>query len=468
MERYFHLKKRGTSIKTELIAGITAFMAMAYILIVNADMFSYFGEGYFEAVYIATALSAVLGSVLMGLVANLPLSQAAGMGINAFFVNTICQEFGFTYANALVLVLIDGVLFLVLSITGLRRHLLNAIPHCVKTAISAGIGLFIAFLGLQSAGLLQISDGTLRLHSFNIFPSLHGSSTWAQIMPLLIVIAAILAIGVLAKRGVRGAVLWGILGAAVVYYFLGFLTLSTFSDTISGNLSLNVLAPFQKFTELSLGAVFKEGFDFSAYIHANGVGNFIVAFLTGTLAFCMVDMFDTLGALYGACSCSGLLDKDGNIPNMNRAMLADAIATCSGAVCGCSPVTTFVESSAGIAEGGRTGLTAVFTAAMFFLAMFFAPIAKLIPSCATAAALVYVGILMMGCVKDIAWEDPAEAVPAFLTVSMIPFTNNISYGIAFGLIASIVIAIFTGRAAKIKSGTWVIGLLFTIMFFVTK
>lgn len=468
MERYFRLKERGTTVKTEFIAGLTAFMAMAYILIVNADMFSYFGDGYFDAVYIATALSAVVGSALMGLFANIPLSQAAGMGINAFFVNTICREFGFTYANALVLVFFDGILFLILTVTGLRKHILDAIPKSVKTAISAGIGLFIAFLGLQSAGVLQIDNGTLKLHSFNIFPSLHGTSTWAQVMPLLIVIAAIIAIGVLAKRGVRGAVLWGIFGAAAVYYLLGFFTVPSFADGVTDSLSLNIFAPFKNFADLSLGAIFRDGFDFSAYIHANGVGNFVIAFLTSMLAFCMVDMFDTLGALYGACTCGGLISKNGEIPNMERAMFSDAVATCFGAVCGCSPVTTFVESSAGIAEGGRTGLTAVFTALMFLLAMFFAPIAKLIPSCATAAALVYVGILMMGCVKEIEWNDPAEAVPAFLTVSMIPFTNNISFGIAFGMIASIVMDLFIGKARRIKVGTWVIGLLFAVMFFVSK
>ncbi len=468
MERYFHLKKRGTSVKTELIAGLTAFMAMAYILIVNADMFSYFGDGYFDAVYIATAISAVFGSLMMGLFANLPLSQAAGMGINAFFVNTICKEFGFTYANALVLVFFDGILFIALTATGLRKHILDAIPKSVKTAISAGIGLFIAFLGLQSAGLLQIGDGTIKLHSFNIFPSLHGTATWAQVMPLLIVICAIIAIGILSKRGVRGAVLWGILGAAAVYYLLGFTTVDGFADGVLGNLSLNIFEPFGNFVNLSLGAVFRDGFDFTAYIDAHGMGNFVIAFLTSTLAFCMVDMFDTLGALYGACTCGGLIDRDGTIPRMEQAMFSDAAATCVGAVCGCSPVTTFVESSAGIAEGGRTGLTAVFTAMMFFLAMFFAPIAKLIPSCATAAALVYVGILMMGCVKDIEWDDPSEAVPAFLTVAMIPFTNNISFGIAFGMIASILINLFTGKVRQIKAGTWIIGILFAVMFFVSK
>lgn len=469
MEKYFQLKKHGTTVKKEFFAGLTAFMAMAYILIVNPSMFAAeFGDSYFDAVYIATSISAVVGTLIMGLFAKLPLSQAAGMGINAFFVNTVCHEFGFTYANALILVLFDGLLFLLLTATGLRKYILDAIPSGVKTAISAGIGLFIAFLGMQSVGLLQLGEGTIGLHSFNMFPSLHGTATWTQIMPLLIAIGSIIAIGVMAKRKVRGAVLWGILGGAAVYYLLGFASIQGFSESVSGNLSFNVLKPFKNFADLSLFAIFREGLDFSAYIEANGMGNLIVAFLTTGLAFCLVDMFDTLGALYGACTCGGLLEKDGSIPRMERAMTADAVATCVGAVCGCSPVTTFVESAAGIAEGGRTGLTAVFTACFFFLCTFIAPIAKLIPACATAAALVYVGILMMGCVKEIHWDDPAQSVPAFLTVSIIPFSNNISFGIAFGLLSSIAISVFTGKVREVKAGTWVIGVLFAIMFLVSK
>ncbi|MBE6984569.1 MAG: NCS2 family permease [Ruminococcaceae bacterium] len=469
MEQFFHLKEHRTSVRREFVAGLTAFMAMAYILIVNPSMFAAeFGSDYFDAVYISTSISAVVGTLMMGLFAKLPLSQAAGMGINAFFVNTVCHEFGFTYANALVLVLFDGILFLLLTATGLRKHILEAIPTSVKTAISAGIGLFIAFLGLQSAGLLEIGNGTISLHSFNIFPSLHGTATWAQVMPLLIAVIAIIAIGIISKKGVRGAVLWGIVGSAAVYYIVGLISVDGFADGISGSMSVNIFAPFEKFADLSLFAVFREGFDFSAFIEANGMGNFIIALLTTTISFCLVDMFDTLGALYGACTCGGLVKNDGSIPKLEKAMTADAVATCVGAVCGCSPVTTFVESAAGIAEGGKTGLTAVFTALLFFLAMFIAPIAKLIPACATAAALVYVGILMMGCVRDIDWDDPSAAVPAFLTVSMIPFTNNISFGIAFGMIASIAISVFTGKIRDVKLGTWLIGILFTVMFFVSK
>ena len=226
--------------------------------------------------------------------------------------------------------------------------------------------------------------------------------------------------------------------------------------------------PFRDFFSLSFGKVFTEGFDFSAFIAANGAGSFVATFIATMLAFCMVDMFDTLGTLYGACSVGNLLDKEGNVPNMDKAMLADAAATCFGAVCGTSTVTTFVESSAGIAEGGRTGLSSVFTAAMFFIAMFLAPIASLVPSCATAASLVYVGILMIGGVKEIEWSDPTAALPAFMTMACMPFTYNISYGIAFGLITYIFVKIFTGKIKEINIGTWIIGVLFAAMFFVAR
>ena len=272
----------------------------------------------------------------------------------------------------------------------------------------------------------------------------------------------------MAKKKVKGAVFWGMIGGAVVYYILGLTVPEFYTGFAEANLSMNILQPFKDFATLSFGKVFTEGFNFSTWIAANGMGSFIVTFLTTMLAFCMVDMFDTLGTLFGACSVGGLLDEKGNVPNMNRAMLADAIATCFGSVCGTSTVTTFVESSAGVAEGGRTGLASMFTALMFLIAMFLAPVAALIPSCATAAALIYVGILMIGGVKNIEWSDPVEAVPAFLTMAFMPFTYNISYGIAFGLISYILIKIFTGKIKEVNAGTWVIGLLFGAMFFMTR
>lgn len=446
------------------MAGFTSFMAMAYILMVNAGMFSQLEGVTYGAVYIATAISAVIGTLLIGLLSNLPLAQATGMGLNAFFVFTVCFDIGLSYANALVLVLADGLIFILLTVTGLRKRIFEAIPGAVRLAIPAGIGLFIAFLGLQNAGVVVDNGATLvSLASFNVYS---GGVSWGTIMPMLVTFFTVLAIAAMSKRGVKGSVLFGILGGSAVYYLLGF-TISGFYNGFAENLSFHPFAAFGEFAEFSFGKVFTEGFNFAPYIAEHGMGGFLVMFLTTALAFCMVDMFDTLGTLYGACAQGDLLTEEGEVPNMNRAMLADAIATTCGAVCGTSTVTTFVESSAGVGEGGRTGLTSVATAFLFFVAMFLSPVAALIPSCATAAALIYVGVLMMSCVREIDWTAIEVAVPAFLTVAMMPFTYSISYGIAFGLISYTVIAVLTGKAKDVKATTWVVGLLFALTFFLT-
>ena len=474
MEKFFKLKERGTNVRTEIVAGVTTFMAMAYILMVNANMFADpYGIGGVEgqllgvsygAIYIATALSAIVGTVLIGLLANLPLAQASGMGLNAYIVYTICLTLGLTYANAMVLVLLDGVIFIVLTVTGLRKKIFEAIPHSVRVAIPAGIGLFIAFLGLQNAGLVIKDDSTgVALVSMNLFS---GSATWASVMPLLVTFFGLLAIAILTKRGVKGSVLWGILGSTVAYYVLGF-TIPGFYDGFAATLSFNPFAAFGAFFSESFLKVFTEGFDFSAFIAANGTTGFIVTIATSALALCMVDMFDTLGTLYGACARGNLLDKNGEVPNIDQAMLADAVATTTGAICGTSTVTTFVESAAGVGEGGRTGLTSMVTAGLFFVSMFLAPVAQLIPTYATATALIYVGVLMMNCVKEIEWTKTEYAVPAFLTMAMMPFTYNISYGIAFGIISYAVIAVFTGRAKELKVSTWILVALFAMTFFLT-
>ena len=442
MSNFFKVKEHGSTVRTEIMAGVTTFMAMAYILMVNAGMFSSLGTVSYGAIYIATAISAVIGTVLIGLLSNLPLAQASGMGLNAFFVYTVCFTFGLSYANALVLVLVDGIVFVLLTVTGLRKMIFDAIPAAVKTAISAGIGLFIAFIGLQNAGIVVDDGATLvNLSSFNVFS---GSATWANIFPMILTIIAVFAIGAMSKKKVKGAVLWGMLGGAVLYYVIGLITIPDFYATaVAPNLTSDFFSAFKEFGAQAFGKVFTEGFNFSPYIAEHGMSNFIVMFLTTMLAFCMVDMFDTLGTLYGACAAGNMLTKDGNVPNMDKAMLADAIATCCGAVCGTSTVTTFVESSAGVAEGGRTGLASMATAALFFIAMFLAPVAQLIPTYACAAALIYVGVLMMANVRSIDWDDPAAAVPGFMTVAFMPLTYNISYGIA-GIFAD---TIDTGDAA---------------------
>lgn len=469
MKKLFKLNENGTTVRTEIMAGITTFFAMVYILMVNANMFANpFGDGTnilgvsYGAIYIATAISAVVGTLLIGLLSNLPLAQASGMGLNAFFVYTVCVGFGMTYANALFLVLIDGIVFILLTVTGLRKKIFNAIPKAVRAAIPAGIGLFIAFLGLQNAKIVIPSTSTgVTLGSFNLL--VDGS--WASIMPMVVTIISVLAIAIMSKKNVKGAVLIGILGGTGLYYLLG-LTVPDFY----ANFAIDLGSPFKAFEEFgtqAFGKVFTEGWNFSAFAEAHGTTNLIITIVTTSLAFCMVDMFDTIGTLYGACARGNMLTEEGEIPNMNKAMLADAVATTAGAVCGTSTVTTFVESSAGVAEGGRTGLSSVVTAILFLAAMFLSPIAQLIPSCATAAALIYVGVLMISCVKEIDWHSAEIAVPAFLTLAMMPFSYNISYGIAFGLISYLVINLFTGKVKEIKVGTWVITLLFIAMLLLT-
>ncbi len=468
-DRKFRITEKGSSIKTEIIAGLTTFLAMAYILVVNSGMFANLGSVSFDAMYVTTALSAVIGTVLIGLMANLPLAQAPGMGLNAFFVYTVCFTLGFTYANALVFVLLDGLIFVILTVTGLRKIIFEAIPSAVKAAIPAGIGLFIAFLGLQDAKLVIPDASTgVTLASFNLF----NGTTWDKVMPLIVAVISILLIAVLSHKKVKGSILWGILGGTALYYLLG-LTVPGFYNNFGDTFSFNPLKPFAAFGTETFGKVFTQGFDFSAYLakDGNSVGGLVILFITTALAFCMVDMFDTMGTLYGACRGGNLLVEGKNgeleVPNMNRAMLADAVATCTGAVLGTSTVTTFVESSAGVAAGGKTGFTSLITAAAFLLALFFAPLAKLIPAYAYGAALVYVGVLMMGSVKDIDWSDVSVSVPAFLTMAMMPFTYNISYGIAFGLISYLVIKLFSGKVKEIKIGTWIITILFLAMFFLT-
>ena len=468
MERFFKLSERNTSVRTEFVAGMTSFFAMVYILMVNASMFANpFGDGAnpldvsYGAIYIATAISAIVGTALAGVISNLPLVQASGMGLNAFFVYTVCIGFGLSYANALVLILAEGLFFILLTVTGLRKKIFDSLPVAVRVAIPGGIGLFIALLGLQNAGLVVPDSSTcLSLASFNLL-----TQDWGQIMPLVVTLCTFLAIVIMSHKKIQGAVLIGILGGMGLYYLLG-LTVDGFYAT----LEITVVSPFQafrEFTSQSLFRVLKSGFDFSAYTAQHGSANLILTILTTALAFCMVDMFDTLGTLYAACERAGLLDEKGDPLNMNEGMLSDAIATTIGALCGTSTVTTFSEVNAGVAAGGRTGLTSVFCSFFFFIAMFLSPIAQLIPSCTTAAALIYVGFLMVVSVKNIDWDDLRIAIPAFLTLCMMPFTYNISYGIAFGLISYIVISVFCGETKQIKNSSWVIASLFIAMLLLT-
>ncbi len=464
MKDFFKVKEHGSDVKTEVMAGITTFMAMAYILVVNPAIFSKIDGVAYDAVYIATVVSAIIGTLIIGLLANLPLAQASGMGLTAFFVYTVCMGMGFTYANALVMVLFDGVVFIILTITGVRQIIFESIPKCVRIAMPAGIGLFIMFLGLQDSGLVVNNESTcVGLASFNFVAK---SATWSGIMPLLITIITLMIIAILSVRKVKGSILWGMLSGTALYYIFG-MTIKGFYKGFFDGVSLNPFAAFGTFFDKSFLKVITEGFDFSTYLSSHSTTSLVVLLVTTSLAFCMVDMFDTLATLYGACSRGDMLTEDGQVPNFEKAMLSDAIATVFGSLLGTSTVTTYVEASAGVAVGGRTGLSAMVTGALFFISMFLSPVAKLIPGAVTAAALIYVGVLMMKCVTDIDWLDESVSVPAFLTLTMMPFTYNISYGIAFGLISYIIIAIFTGKKKNVNVGTVVIGLFFAVMFLVS-
>lgn len=468
MEKLFKLKERGTTVRAEITGGITTFFAMVYILMVNANMFSNpLGDGSnplgvsFGAVYIATAISAIVGTVLIGLMANLPLAQCTGMGLNAFFVYTVCLEIGLTYANALVLIFIEGSVFVLLTVTGLRKKMFDAIPKPVRDATTAGIGLFIAFIGLQSSGIIVPNSSTaVTLGSFNIL-----KGNWSSMMPAVITVIAFLALIIMSKRNIKGAVLIAIVGGTGLYYLLG-LAIPDFYSGVNMSLS-SPFEAFRQFATESFGKVFTEGFDFSAFIAKNGTANLIITILTTALAFCMVDMFDTMATLYGAVSQGNMLTKDGNVPNMEQAMLSDAIATMTGSVCGTSTVTTVAESASGVVAGARTGMAAIVTAVMLLIAMFLSPIAQLIPNCATAPALIFVGVLMISSVKEIDWKSVDVAAPAFMTLVMMPLSYNISYGIAFGIITYVVVNLFTGKAKEIKIGTWIIALLFVAMLILT-
>ena len=477
IDKFFGITKMGSTVKTEIVAGLVTFMTMIYIVLVNPKMFADLGalngtsDVIYNGVFIATALSAAIGTILIGLLAKLPLAQATGMGLNAYFVYTVCgfgMSNGLSYANALVFILIDGIVFILLTVTGLRRQIFNAIPDCVKTAIPAGIGLFIAFIGLQNAGIVVKNDSTcVSMISLNLLKD----ATYSSVFPIMVTFAGLIAIAVLSHKNVKGAILWGILGSAVLYYALAALGLAWGDEAcksiFAGITFDNPFTAFKDFGEISFGKVFTEGFDFSGYLSNHTSAQLILTLVTASFAFCLVDMFDTIGTLYGACARGNLLDENGNVPNMDRAMLADAIATCTGAVLGTSTVTTFVESSSGIAEGGKTGLTSMVVALGFIVVMFLSPIAKLVPTYATAPALIYVGVLMMNCVTKIDWLSPAKALPAFITIAMMAFTYNISFGIGLGLISYTLIQIFTGEFKKNDITTAIIGLVFGAMFFLT-
>lgn len=443
MDKFFGVSKSGSNFRTEIMAGVTTFMAMAYILVVNPSILSATNGALNSAFYIATALGAIVGTLMMSLYAKYPFAQAPGMGLNAFFAFTIvgvgCANM--SVENGLFIILISGILFLILTLVGVREKIVESIPKSVRQAIPVGIGLFIAFLGLQNCGAIVADASTLvKLQSFNVFAD---GFVFAKVYPIIITLITFIAIAVMSKLKVRGAMLWGILGGSVMYYVFGYAGgfggVANFPNW--GAMLVNPGDAFASWGKDLVGQVFVSGWNFAG----QNAADVALVIITGVLSFAMVDMFDTIGTLLGTAQRANMLDENGTLPRMKQALLADSVATCTGAIFGTTTVTTFVESSAGVAEGGRTGLTSLVTAGLFFLAMFLTPLAQIIPGCATAAALIYVGVLMMASVKNIDFTDAAAAVPAFLTISMMAFTYNISYGIGLGLISHCLIMLGTGK-----------------------
>ena len=452
LEKIFHLKENHTDVKTELMAGITTFMTMAYILAVNPSILSASGMDA-NAVLIATSLASFVGTALMALLANYPFALAPGMGLNAYFSYTVVLTMGYSWQLALMAVFVEGVIFIVLSLTSVREAIFNAIPMTLKSAVSVGIGLFVAFVGLQNAKLIVNSDSTLVTYQHFKGEAFHSIGVGAILALVGVLITAILLV-----KKVKGGILYGIL----ITWVLGIvceLAGIYIPDPDAGMYSV-IPAAFVSFDFSSLGKTFGQVFnlDFSNF----NIVNFIVVMF----AFLFVDLFDTLGTLIGVASKADMLDEDGKLPRIKGALLADAVATSVGAVLGTSTTTTYVESSSGVTVGGRTGLTATTTAVLFLLASIFSPLFLTIPSFATAPALIVVGFYMMGAVAKINFDDMTDAIPAFLTILVMPLAYSISEGIAIGIISWTLINVLTGKAKekKITPLMYVLTVLFILKY----
>jgi len=424
-EKFYQLKANGTTVKTEVLAGITTFLTMAYILAVNPNILSAAGMDQ-SALFTATAVASIVGTLAMALLAKLPFAQAPGMGMNAFFAFTVVLGMGYSWQFALTAVLIEGVIFFIMNILNIREAIVNAIPTSLKHAISAGIGLFIAFIGMQNAGIVVNNDATL----VQIGEITSGGALLALIG---LVITSVLLI-----RKVKGALLIGILATAVVGIPMGITNFTGIVDVPPSPAPL----------------FFK--FDFSQI--------FTFDMLIVTFTFLFVDVFDTVGTLIGVCSKANMLDKKGQIPNVKKAFYADAIGTTSGAIFGTSAVTTYVESAAGVSEGGRTGLTALVTAGCFALALFFAPLFLSIPGAATAPILILVGLMMLSPIKDIDLDNYSESVPAFICIIAMPLMYSIAEGIALGLVSYVLLNAISGKLKKVSIAMYILAILFILNY----
>ena len=450
LDNFFEISARNSTIKTEIMGGLTTFFAMCYIMLVNPSQmvgFTHFdgvpgAQQVWNAVYISTAIGAIIGTLLMGLYAKMPFAQASGMGLNSFFfVSFMVNGFGTaanifdgggdikaSYAAGLSIIFVAGLVFMFLSVTGLRKKITEALPTCLKKAIPAGIGLFIAFIGLKNAGIVEANKYTfVQLINLNVF---NGGVTWYQIAPAIAAFFGFLIIAALSKTKLaKGNIIIGIIATTCLYYLFNIGNDAAFQISM-----INPGDTFRDFGELGVQGWYK-GFQY-------WTGGAVLQAILLVITFCLVDMFDTLGTLQGTAAEAGMLDENGNPKNLNKCLMADSTATVVGSMMGTSTVTTFVESAAGVSAGARTGLSSVVVAFLFFIAMFLSPVAAVIPGCATAPALIYVGVLMMKNFKEVDFSDLTTAVPAFLTLLMMPLTYSISNGIAVGMISYMTLKLF--------------------------
>lgn len=448
LEKLFKLKENKTDVKTEVMAGITTFMTMAYILAVNPSILSASGMDA-NAVLIATALASFIGTACMAFFANYPFALAPGMGLNAYFAFVVCGNMGYSWQIALAAVFAEGLIFIVLSLTNVREAIFNSIPMTLKYAVSGGIGLFIAFIGLQNAKLVVNSDSTLITYQTFKGETFHSVGVGA-----ILALVGVLVTGILIVKNVKGNILLGIL----ITWVLGIICelLGIYVPNPDAGMYSVIPTAIVSFDFSSIGQTFGQVFK------ADFGGVKILDFITVIFAFLFVDIFDTLGTLIGVASKADMLDKEGKLPRIKGALLADAVATSVGAVLGTSTTTTFVESASGVSEGGRTGLTAVVTGLLFLLALIFSPLFLTIPSFATAPALIVVGFFMISNVCKINFSDASEGLPAFLTIAAMPLAYSISEGIAIGVISYTLLNLVTGKA-KDKKINWLMYVL-TVLF----
>lgn len=473
LEKIFKLKENNTTARTEIIAGLTTFMTMAYIIALNPNLLTGFGKDtmpeLWNGVFLATCIASAIGTIVMAFLANKPFAMAPGMGLNSFFavvVTNIVALTGMTYVAsfqaALCIVLVEGIVFLILSVLNIREKIVDAIPLGVRLGIAPAIGLMLLNIGVGSnAGIYSENGGpfyAMRDFFGALTPSLAktnmGSGYSAMVLSVVTMFVGLFAIVVLAQRGVKGAVLLGMLIASIIYWAGEAIFLGT-----NPFASLTTASFVPAFGDMVSTTLFK--FNFRGFAQ---IGWFTA--ITLIVTFCIIDMFDTIGTLVGTASRAGMLDKDGKMPNMKQALLSDAVGTVAGSVTGTSTVTTFVESASGVEAGGRTGLTALTTGIMFLACIFIAPIAGIIPAAATSSALIYVGVLMVAGLKNVDFDDICQALPVALMMIAMPISGSIGHAIGIGLITYTVIKVFTGKAKDVSVLTYVLSLIFLLKFFI--